>query len=109
MKTIPRPFKSPWVYAIAWKPGDSYIGRRWTVLNVSHNLEIASFSLEVEAKTYARGKKKEHEKAMAAARRAARGYTPPREPRSETIRKKSDEWLASKQGADFFNKIPFPA
>jgi hypothetical protein len=104
MKTIPRPYKSPWTYAISWRAGDDYIGRRWAVVNISHNLIICEFSLEIDAKRAARDLRKRHDDARRAANRIAKGAKPIREPNKKQI-----EWLNAKLAAHSFKHMPFPA
>ena len=104
MKTIPRPYKSPWSYALSWRAGDEFIGRRWAVINVSHCLIVRECSTEKEAKQAARDLRKYHAEARKAANRAAKGYPRIREPNRKQI-----EWLETKLAAQSFTCIPFPS
>lgn len=105
-KDIPRPFKSPWAYAAAWRAGDAYAGRRWAVINISHNLFVSEFATEQEAKADIKSRKRYHAEAMRAARQAAKGNT-----KAQKIleARKLAEYLETKKKAKFFKTIPFPA
>ena len=115
MKDIARPYKSAWEYRAVWRMGDEFIGKRWGVLNISHGIFVADFSIEIDAKRDIRARKKRHLEAQRAANRVARGKTElqirqaMRDAADEKKRKKHEEYLALKRAAKYFKNIPFPA
>jgi hypothetical protein len=100
-KSIPRPFKSPWTYKARWLSGDENMGRRWGVVNVTHEIIVYRFPTEAEAKAAAREHQKQKRKAATLKVRAV--------VRAVKSKKKIDEFITKKQGAKFFKSIPFPA
>lgn len=104
MKTISRPYKSPWTYALSWRAGDEFAGRRWAVINVSHSVIVRECVTESDAKRAARDLRRYHAEARKAANRAAKGYPRIREPNRKQI-----EWMEAKLAAHSFTCIPFPA
>lgn len=104
-RDIPRPYKTPWEYAATWRAGDAYAGRRWAVLNISHNLFVSEFASEAEAKADIRERKKFHREAARAARQVAKGRPTPKKIAPEKVW----NYVQDKQNFKFFKEIPFPA
>lgn len=99
-KSIPRPYKSPWVYSARWLAGDENAGKRWAVVNVSHEIIVESYAFEKDAKRAARERQKEKRKPVKL------GGT--HRPAAPDI-KKAEEYMTKKQKLEFYSRIPFPA
>lgn len=99
-KTIARPYQSPWTYSIRWMPGDENFGKRWAVVNVTHEIIVEHHALREDAKRAARERQKEKRKAYRLAN-LKRSAAPDE--------KKAKKYMTEKQLLAFYQRIPFPA